>query len=485
MRVFEAPGTLSSLMQFIRRNEALPHFLARPEVELAEPLAELQSAIQVADWQRPIFSNPECSLLLLKLLELQRISYSETISVYFFLMALMEFSDQQPLAEEDAKLKWPLKIRCVPLMRGKFLSDEGQDFLTALKEKLQEPFGVTLNQEAITAFMASLSPFEQLAIEIPGNEQTERQLHPKQRAIVANADRLSFVLRSNLPFTGRYAPKYLTPSYSVLTYLLKQFEPKEQSLRMLPCFGQANPATLAALHWQGYHPIALYHPEVKSSMRAADGHAAGPFNIALHDVAHSTWGNWLKKSERDWIFTDFIPEVKKWQQAASKAGKNELDAKLAEALVRAADFDLSPIVQYAHPESRLKHYLIKSLGHIDPDKPRLYPLGLSQQNEYADAGSLVQDWIYLLLLMKKDQSVDPIWRMLAYSIETGEMKRAQHHVTKIETAARNAQSLGLAPKTVLSLSLDDLLRIPRRSQSLFEIQRADSPWPDKYPSLEF
>lgn len=70
-----------------------------------EGLKELQRAIKYGDKGADIFTDPDCSIYLLKMMETGVIPFAEGITVYTYLMALMQYSDYQPIANSDEYLK--------------------------------------------------------------------------------------------------------------------------------------------------------------------------------------------------------------------------------------------------------------------------------------------------------------------------------------------------------------------------------------------
>lgn len=431
MRRLDTNPGFPALFQFIGKNKAIPEFLAQPVEVLAPRLLALSAAIDAADAQAPIFSDPECSLLLLYLMQQERVKFWEGITVYVYLIALMQFTAKQDLAEKDQDIKRPQAITHAKLVENAELTQEGRNYVTDVQNQMQKKFGRAINPEALSQFVLSLPPFEQLVL----------RLNPEHisKSPADAARRLSGILVNNLPLSKSVASVlydyYDVPGMLLLNYLLALVPSSGAPMQMLPVFGQARPETLSRLHQANVHPVSLYSSVIKSNPRDADGHRGGPFFMWLHDVGHSFWASMLTQQMRQTIFNEFVPQIETWRSLSEREGKSELATILGELPARAADFDLTPITEFSSREDseRLVRYLRKVLREV---------YALASQVEFLKAGTCPQDFVYFLLwremCFQRQSNKKGFWISLAYSIETGYCRRSKREVEKLQNLAEQA-----------------------------------------------
>lgn len=103
------------LFQFIQKNKVIRASLASLTSENVE-IDKLLEAILIGDSQAEIFSHPDCYLYLLYLMQNQRISLDQGVSVYLYLLCLMQFTNKQPLKTDDHELNFLADLKEEPLV---------------------------------------------------------------------------------------------------------------------------------------------------------------------------------------------------------------------------------------------------------------------------------------------------------------------------------------------------------------------------------
>ncbi|ASQ47296.1 hypothetical protein [Legionella clemsonensis] len=83
----------NELMQFISKNKTINNFVNQVNAHDTNAQA-LYNAIETGDFAAEIFSHPECSLYLLYLIKAGKIDFDTGITVYVYLMVLMQFTHQ-------------------------------------------------------------------------------------------------------------------------------------------------------------------------------------------------------------------------------------------------------------------------------------------------------------------------------------------------------------------------------------------------------
>src|SRR3990167_11112325 len=94
-----------SLVRYIQKNTAIPNALASHSQEKA---LLLKNAIQNADFQNAIFSDPDCYVLLLALLKNQELPFTQIITIFLYLNILIQYSNRQQFKPEDVSYKYPI-----------------------------------------------------------------------------------------------------------------------------------------------------------------------------------------------------------------------------------------------------------------------------------------------------------------------------------------------------------------------------------------
>jgi hypothetical protein len=340
------------LFEFIKKNQHIPAFLAKIQ-EGDMNLQALMKAIHDDNPDDAIFSHPDCYLYLLKLIEQESLPFLQVMTVYVNLMAFMQFTDRQPLREEDKDVRFLRKMHIEKLSHQQKLTEEGENYLKAICSNFAA-LQYQIDYPALVQFVLSLPPTEQWLTKVFFNR-------PWDGKKLDDNDCLGSILLSNIPFTIRTfldpdpLLSGLIPSCTLIDYLLRQIS--HQPMQMHFCFGSINKETLRKMHSQNRHPLALYATGVKSNPRDADGYRCGPFLMWLHDMGHTFWASMLKPENREFIFTRFIPQLQTLIDEARKVNDSDVVTRLQQTMDKAADFDLTPIPRYSHPGSRFEQYI--------------------------------------------------------------------------------------------------------------------------------
>src|SRR6185437_14478117 len=85
-----------NLFRYIAANKVLPAKLEEIKTDNRK-VNELLFAISTGDSDSSVFSEHDCHVYLLYLMQQKKISFSAGMTVYSYLMALMQFTEQQPL----------------------------------------------------------------------------------------------------------------------------------------------------------------------------------------------------------------------------------------------------------------------------------------------------------------------------------------------------------------------------------------------------
>jgi hypothetical protein len=382
--VATAAPTTNHVLQFIKKNTAIPNFIAKVAHDDINQI-QLQQAIINGNDTANIFMHPDCSLYLIYLLKNEKIPFWSGITTYVYLMSLMQFTPLQPLLYEHEKLKKIRGLSVEKLAINNQITFVGQKYLTALITNLAKQ-QYHLDPHALEIFVKTLQGVEQWLVMIDLFSNTWFDDYKD----------LTSILISNTPFVARLEhlgrEVYCVPSSTMINYILTKIT--DQPMQMMPIFGAINEDTLAELHAQNFHPMAIYSPFVKSNIVSVHYRSCGPFTIWLHDLGHMYWANMLTRKEREVIVTRFIPEVKTLIAAAnliSSDFKNPVIVSLNKVIQAAVDYDLTDIHGYIHSDNRLAEYLAKKFGSV---ADHLYPKMLNHKEKI---GGIKEDYIYLLI----------------------------------------------------------------------------------------
>lgn len=194
--VAEKPSIIPAIYQFIRKNPDLPKLPSR--IRPNHPEAQkLLAAIQAGDINAEIFSNPNCSVYLLHLLETEQISRQEGMTVYGYLLALMQYTEKQPIKECDLDVKSLRNVEVKLLVAEGKLTQSGSEYLQMLCEEFAKLY-IKINLTELTNFVLSLKPTEQWLIGVHNNRDQEyREFMPDGEYYTS--DTLKNILTTTLP----------------------------------------------------------------------------------------------------------------------------------------------------------------------------------------------------------------------------------------------------------------------------------------------
>jgi len=395
---------------------------------------ELRVAIQHGNSKAEIFSDPDCYLYLTFLMKSDESFFCHGMTAYAYLMALMQFTDMQPLKEEDQHIKVVCEIKIDLLSNGNKLTEEGEKFLKLIHHRIVK-LGYPLDYNDLETYILHLPPVEQWLIKIPYRSPNRKDL--------TDIDKLFDIVISNIPFchyeqnsqdTVRHG---FIPSASVMQYILQKMSPKP--IHMMPIFGAVSVATVRQLHAHGKHPVLLYGLHVKSNPKMIHAYLAGPFLTWLHDIVHVVGGSMLSPAERDILFNDFIPQMESLLIIAQQHQDDALVEKIQHVIMKAIDFDLTDIRSFCDNDRFMK-YLSRTFGMGRANA--LYPLN---KVEYEKIGDIVEDRLYFLLL-KMHHELTPgkqkiFWSNVIDTIQIGKHYREIHIVNAIKQVARASANL--------------------------------------------
>jgi hypothetical protein len=406
------------LFEFIKKNNTIPEFIANIKPEDPK-IKTLLDAIHNADPEAKIFSDPDCYFYLLYLIKSEQIPFYQGMTVYSYLMALMQFTDKQPLRSEDQDVKFTRPLSIEKMVEDKKLTKSGQEYLLFICKRLKE-LEFEIDYLNLKHFILSLAPTEQWLIKL------STPLYHRGDKKPNHCDRMASVLAGNTAFirfvTENETRTYWIPSTSLINYFLAQISP--EPMQMQCSFGSTNEKTMYLIHLKGKHPVPLYAPAVKSNFRDADGWRCGPFVVWLHDMAHVFWANVLGSQDRKTILTEFIPELRKIHNKALEVKDDEAATRILKIIHRANSFDLSGSFYYQSTADRFKQYLLSVIGWPMEERNfgawdfyRIIETGYGQDVEQTGIGQHVEDRIYFLMLKSRnciDTSVacKQLWEMV-------------------------------------------------------------------------
>lgn len=351
----------NGLLQFVKRNTAIPNFLAETKADDAKA-EHLLTAIQSGNASADIFSDKKCPLYLLYLIKEKKLPFWNAMTVNVYLMALMQSSNKQSLREEDKDLKfYSYEVIVDKLVENQQLTAIGREYLHSICDRFQKiNFAIDINE--LTEFVKSLPPVEQWLL------QTRYERRHLSRSHQGNFnDAITAPLLANIPFLHSIAALdtvnhkiYWIPSSAVIHFLLQKISPNP--LKMQPVFGNPGLQSLCRLHAEGWHPIAHYSPDVQSNPKTVHRYRCGPLLTWLHDIGHAFWGSMLSSEERHVLFTRFIPQLEGLKKEAQEHHDDEVVKKLNEVIENANDFDLTDVQEFIDPATRFVKYLARTFN---------------------------------------------------------------------------------------------------------------------------
>lgn len=434
---FNLPSAHNNILELVQKNKTIPAFLNN--LTANDPrLRCLKKAIHKGNFRAKIWNHPHCNLYLIYLINEKMIPFWQGITAYVYLIAKMQYTKTQAMRAEDQDVKFDYQVKIVPLVKAGKITLPGYDYLLGVTYAL-EKLNVSVNFEKLVSYVLALPRIEQWLI------KTEFNHHLTLRESKQDSNRLVWVLINNLPLmkkisAGNYedpTTEYLIPSSSMINYFLRTLN--EQPLRMRPVFGNPGLATLYDWHAQDYHPVSLYAPQILSNPKNADGYRCGPLAMWLHDIGHTFWGSMLTKAQREYIFTTYIPALRCLKDMAKEFYDDWSLETLKETEIRAYDFDLTAIMDYADGETRFSTYLAHTLGK-NPIYPSCVYTGVQESEAIgrADGDTLYFLLHYGLYTAKTPDAYKDIYKNLINFITIGPSYRNRPIVNALKTLAKNA-----------------------------------------------
>jgi hypothetical protein len=427
----------NNLLELVQKNKTIPAFLQNLTANDPQ-LHCLKKAIRRGNFRAKIWNNRDCNLYLIYLIQEKMIPFWQGITAYVYLIAKMQYTQTQDLRAEDQDVKFNYQVEIVPLVKGGKITILGYQYLLGMIHAL-ENLNAHLNFDQLVDYVVKLPGIERWLI------KTEFDHHLTQRESKHDANRLVWVLINNLPLIqkisagnfGDPTTHYLTPSSSLINYVLQALN--QQPLRMRPVLGNPGLETLYKWHSQNFHPVALYAPQILSNPKDADGYRCGPFPLWLHDIGHTFWGSMLAKIQRDYIFTTYIPALRNLRNIAEMFGDESSMEYLEEAEIKAYDFDLTAIMDYANVKTRFTTYLAHTMGK-NPIYPSCIFTGIY---EYEAIGRAEGDTFYFLLhygmyAAKVPDAYKKVYETLISFISIGQSYRKLPIVEALQRLAKNA-----------------------------------------------
>jgi hypothetical protein len=387
-------------------------------------------------FEAEIFSDPDCYLYLLYIIEKKPMLFKQGMTVYAYLMALMQFTNKQPLREEDKDVKFEREMSIDVIAHDNELTAQGKIYLEATCKRLAE-IHVNVDYQQLTEFVLSLPPSEQWLIKVKFEDVKSN-----------DCDLLAWILLKNISFihyVGTSGEKTgWIPSFTLIDYLINKVSSDPMQAQFI--FGTVNKNTLRTLHSQEQHPVSLYATGIKSNPRHADGYRCGPFLMWLHDIGHLFWASMLGKKSREIIFYQYIPQVESLMKEANEFKDEEAVAKIQTIIDRASDYDLTDIRTYTDPSKRLETYLSRTFGlglSRAYGRGGLYPYS---KVEFDEIGSCVEDRIFFLIYklynnshMTKNEK--NIWESILPHLQGGTFKRDDRVIDALRALTANNKSL--------------------------------------------
>lgn len=432
---------IAGLRQYISKNTVIPAFFHRLEAgqdpDDSFNLTRLKTAVAEANPNDAIFSNQYCSLYLLYLIEQKQMPFWQGMTVYFYCIALMQFTEKQSLRESDARYKIDQSVTVHFLMKEGVLTPEGEKYLNHIEKRYASFPMLKFNREALLAQMSAFGLLDQWLIQIDGRGASALPGYEQARSIILD----------DVLYLARYsAGCFVVPSFSLMQLLHKM--QCDQPMTFKPLLGSISRETLVQFRKQDNHPLPLYSPFVKNNLMKVHQYDCGPFFVVLHDVAHCFMANFLSFKERQMIVFTLVPQLK--TRFTEIEGLNQ-KAKFSGAIERAAfewyDFNLSKIENMPRERSEwLMFHLVSTFGRYhyqDTYYIGLYASLSPQFKDYPRGFFIDDDLLYYLGVMANGGEV---WRELfdrMYAL--AETRRGSQALAEIMAAVNESK-----PKPALS-----------------------------------
>lgn len=309
---------LKYLLKYINKNTVIPQKLN--QYKNSEAVTILRSALIQGKFKHPIFSDPNCHIYLILLLQERKISLNRFITGFMYVMAMKDASK-----DENARLK-SIKL----ITKDEKVYDEYINLLINQLKK-QEFFSKDIDSKdfmrKLIDYSQSLNGSESLLMAIPIRiKSADQKFISRIQAspiVVSSGIVLAYEIDKHTNDTGkRIVPDdddtmdyVLVPSASFTNYLFTLANPGRQML-VLPIFGEISTQALYQdFHVYGYHPLALYSTDVKTNIKEVDDWKVSSIPVALHDqLFHAFYGTCFNSNQYNFIFKFLLPTLAVMQE---------------------------------------------------------------------------------------------------------------------------------------------------------------------------
>lgn len=412
---------VASLRQYVSRNQSIPAFheeISQNPDAFSLRLDSLQSAIENGILYADVFRDPDCTTLLLYLMETKRVSATLGVSTYFHCLALMEFTEKQPLRDCDADLKMITRFKNLCLVKNAALTQDAELFVRGVIENFSK-LAIHINEDQFREDILDLSKVDQWVnvICMPTKDELNSKRLSFNRGVLEN---ISFIVKCK---HWRGAPPdhitYLVPSFGIMMYCLSLISSNPVAPKCV--LGSVSVDTLYALHQRNEHPVSLYHPLVASNLKLVHGVRSGVYLAALHDMGHVFWASLFTNDERKLILNNFLQFINALSDEA-EAHRDELaKARLDQIKFKSYDFDLTPLVNYHEPKFRLAEYIQSCFGNGGQGV-----FGIYCKSDYKSApiGTIESDHVFYLVCRQYHLKRDPY--QIAYCLRVLALKKDRY-----------------------------------------------------------
>jgi hypothetical protein len=431
--VFTDDELIARLRVCIAKNTAIDAFYET--IDHAK-LEALMAAISEGNADADIFSDPDCSLYLLYLIENKKIDFWAGMTVYVYCMALMQFTQRQSLRPEHEQYQLSdRKIVVTQLTANKQLTNEGRCYLSAVKKNYARFPWLAFDEEKILQAANTGVAVDGWLIQINAG---------LNRALAGVNNLMNAIVHDILYLQKIDNTYFIMPSFSVINafYAVQCDEP----MQLQPGFGMASIERLLGWHEGNSHFVALYSHLVRDSLLSVHEFDCGPLMVLVHDFAHSFWANMLTRAQRDLMLKELVHVL---LQADAILGI-DIDARLKTAINQIVfewrDFNFSPLYPFEH-KSRAEffmHLLVSAFGRYK-EAAGLYVKPTTFKD--TDTWSEVQD--DLLYLLGRLQNGGDCWKALyEQNKNTAIGRRNPKVIAAIEHAVEHAIPLSQARCTL-------------------------------------
>lgn len=355
----DSPSMLArDLRAGIQRNQRIPAFFQDIKNHFKahkKRLDQIKLAIVAGDFSIPLLNQPNDSLYLLYLIETESVDFWQGITMYLYLMALMEFTEHQPFSEADAKLgcfKTNCPVSLLPLWKDNQLTEVGEGYLNLLDENYRIMRDKAFPRDHFLAQLKTLSRVDQsvLMVEFTVTRALMNVVVPVEASLI-EAERFRFLrsLSLNVPFldmgllpeqaeTG--VVKFFIPSLRLIEYFLML--ESDTPVNLLLRFGRYQ--SLHAMHQRNEHLLPLYSPFVRDNYFSVHDFQCGPFACFVHDVLHAYHMNLLSNEERLVIYECLLPKFRSLLE--NKPFDVLKQERLKKIIFDLNDMDIAPLAKF-------------------------------------------------------------------------------------------------------------------------------------------